>query len=113
MDKFDQLEVLNLRKNRLAVFPMAIYGLHRLKKLNLSSNSIGKVPDSVSLCVELQSIDLYNNPVSDLGNGLSSLKNLELIDLRGIMMNSKKQKKISKEYPGVHVLFDAPCNCVD
>ena len=112
LDKLGQLESLNFRKNRLTLFP-EIYGLHRLKKLNLSSNFIGEIPDSIYLCVDLQVLDLYNNPISDLGNGLSSLKKLELIDLRGIMMNSKKQKEISKSYQGIQILFDAPCNCVD
>ena len=110
---FDQLEIVNLRKNNFEVFPESLFQLKKIKEIVISSNQIGFIPDNISQCTQLRILDLYNNPISDLGHGLQDLKNMEELDLRGLMMNAKKQKAISEKLPLVHILFDAPCNCVD
>lgn len=110
---FDQLEMINLRKNKFEVFPESLFQLKTIKEIIISSNQIGFIPEEISQCTQLRKLDLYNNPISDLGQGLQELKNMEELDLRGLMMNAKKQKAISEKLPLVHILFDAPCNCVD
>lgn len=107
------LEELILRKNKLTIFPVSLFNLKGLKYLNLSSNQIGYVPNGIVNCSELTDLDLYNNPIGDLGDGLQELQNLKRLDLRGLMMNAKKQAQISEKIPGVQILFDAPCNCVN
>ena len=58
------------------------------------------MPDAIGQCTQLRKLDLYNNPISDLGQGLQDLKNMEELDLRGLMMNSKKQKDIVEKLHG-------------
>ena len=113
ISNFDQLEMVNLRKNKFEVFPESLFQMKNIKEIVISSNQIGFVPDAIGQCTQLRKLDLYNNPISDLGQGLQDLKNMEELDLRGLMMNAKKQKEIGEKLPLVHILFDAPCNCVD
>ena len=105
--------MIKLRKNNFEVFPESLFQLKKIKEIIISSNQIGFIPDDISQCSQLRKLDLYNNPISDLGQGLQDLKNMEELDLRGLMMNAKKQKEIVEKLPLVHILFDAPCNCVD
>ncbi|MFX0186349.1 MAG: leucine-rich repeat domain-containing protein [Candidatus Hodarchaeota archaeon] len=79
---FKYLKKLELRDNRIAIFPDSIVNLNSLKYLDLSHNIIDKLPESVSNLKSLEYLNLRYNNLSEIPNSIGSLNLLKTLDLK-------------------------------
>lgn len=75
------LRFLDLRNNRLRVFPKAIFDLaNTLEHLHLAYNQMVEVPSLDSLR-QLQTLDLGNNRIRTIGEGIRAMSRLSFLNL--------------------------------
>lgn len=110
---FKELELLNVERNQLDVFPIVVCRLTKLKELILNRNNIEEILDCVEYAVSLEYIDVYDNSIRVLPLSLTRLKNLKKMDFTGIRFGPKFQETWKSTLPNVELIFDAPCDCMN
>ena len=133
-EKFPNLQVLNLSKNKLTRIPAAISKLQYLQELDVSANMISEFPDelcelphlrklsagrnelsqlpgNIGNLKELEYLDLWSNNLRGLPNSISDLGNLQVLDLRVIQFSKTTQDQISELLPNTTIHFSQHCNC--
>ena len=68
---FTDLKVLNLRNNKLTIFPSELCAaLYELEELNLSQNEITYIPENISSLSNLRKLSLSKNKIVELPMGI-------------------------------------------
>ena len=111
IDKLSRLELLDLSKNQVEVFTKEICFLPELRVLRMSRNNLISIPFEIENLRALQVLDLWDNDLVDFPESLSKLEKLKAFDLRGILINSKEQKRIEELLPNAKIYFSPSCNC--
>ena len=76
------LEVLDLKKNKITSIPYEFGFLSKLLKLDLEENQIQVLNQQVGALTSLSDLNLSKNKIQAIENdGLCNLKNLVLLDL--------------------------------
>lgn len=113
LDSLTQLETLDAGKNKFIVFPTAVCRMYHLSTLVLNRNAFSSIPDCIRYAEKLAFIDLWDTPVYTFPEGLSQLSELKKIDLQGVKYGPSFQDKLRSNLPGVELLMDLPCDCMD
>ncbi len=113
LDSLTNLEVLDAGKNKLTAFPTAICRMGKLKTLVLNRNEFAAIPECIVFATALEFIDLWDTPVYAFPQGLSQLSELKKLDLQGIKYGPTFQEQLKAKLPGVEILMDLPCDCMD
>ena len=136
LEKFKQLKVLNLSKNRIVNLPEFIGELQFLEDLDLTKNKLEYYPltlcknsslrflrlgqnvfENLPACIEslqkLEYLDLIDTPISDLPESIARLKHLQEVDLTGIRFSPSFQETWIAKMSNVKMIFDAPCDCFE
>ncbi len=108
-----KLQELDLGRNKMTVFPLELANLTSLKILHLDRNQITKIPQQIASLQALETLDLYANAIEDFGEGLFALPNLKLLNLEGVMYGTVFAKSFMAKLPQTKVLMDPPCKCLD
>lgn len=132
---FENLEELDLSKNRIEWIPTGVVKLSHLRILNMSRNILTRIPaevgqlvnleklilnqnEIVGLCPEISNLkklkllDLWGNLLDELPESISQLKSsLEVLDMRVIYMSAEKQQAIIELLPYTQIYFSYSCNC--
>lgn len=74
------LQLLNISKNKLKVFPVEIAKCNNLTSLDMSCNEISKLPFAIKQLKQLRQLNLSNNQLKSLPCTIRKLQ-LDLIDL--------------------------------
>ncbi len=77
----DKVIKLELRKQKLKVFPKEIYQFKNLQYLDLGKNNINQIPDSIGLLSNLQHLDLSRNIIDQISGEIGKLNNLYYLNL--------------------------------
>lgn len=112
LGEFTELVYLNVGKNKLINFPVAICQLKNIEELILNRNDFSYIPPCINYCQKLTSIDLWETPVTSLPNEMHSIPTLKSIDFSGVRMNPTQQKNLKELLPNVKLILDAPCDCL-
>lgn len=86
--KLPKLEILDLRDNRLFVFPVQLLQLRNLQYLNLSENQIAFFPKDFAALQNLQILDIRGNRFAKIPPPVFQLKNLKYFFARGIPLDN-------------------------
>lgn len=113
LNQFSDLVYLNIEKNRLFYFPIAVCSMPELEELVLNRNEFTNVPSCIENCSKLRRVDLWATPVTDFAEQLSKVKSLEELDLSSIKMSPTFQNKLETLFPNVKLIIDAPCDCME
>jgi Leucine-rich repeat (LRR) protein len=113
LDSLTQLESLDAGKNKFTVFPTAVCRMHQLSTLVLNRNDFSSIPDCIRYAEKLVFIDLWDTPVYTFPDGLSQLSELRKIDLQGVKYGPTFQDQLKSKLPGVEILMDLPCDCME
>lgn len=65
-DHLPQLQVLDLRENKIERLPNELNQLQSLIRLNLAQNSLNTVPCSLAQLAKLESLQLEGNPIRSI-----------------------------------------------
>lgn len=65
-DHLAQLQVLDLRENKIERLPEELNQLQALVRLNLAQNSLNSVPTSLAQLAKLESLQLEGNPIRSI-----------------------------------------------
>ena len=109
----DSLVYLDLSKNKLAVFPVEICRLTGLKTLIVNRNEFEELPDCIRYLSSLQFLDLWSTPIRTFPPGFTELKSLQKLDLQGNRYSPTFQRQLKEKIPGVTILLDPPCDCME
>lgn len=85
-DRWEQLvnlEVLNVRNNRLAHLPASLFRCPKLKRVLADHNILGAIPDTVGECTTLEELSLQHNYVQSVPASIGSCRSLKAINLEG------------------------------
>ena len=113
LNKFPNLKVLDLSKNKIKAFPDSLAFLSNLKTLHLSRNQIEFIPATIALMKSLEELDLWNNYIDELPEELTHLKNLRMLDIRGVALNYSKYNAYLEMMKGVELFISEPCDCME
>jgi Leucine-rich repeat (LRR) protein len=75
------LQILNLRNNKISIIPKEIKYLTNLQILNLTSNKILIIPEEIKYLTNLQVLFLSNNKISVIPTEIKYLTNLQKLNL--------------------------------
>ncbi len=78
-----QLELLNVRCNRISMISDKICKLVFLVRLHLGDNCLSEIPDSLFHLAHLQNLNLRNNQLTHISDNIGKLGNLECLYLCG------------------------------
>ncbi|MBS0224600.1 MAG: leucine-rich repeat domain-containing protein [Proteobacteria bacterium] len=78
-----RLRYLNISENEFEVLPEAVTGMVGLIELRVTDNRLTELPASISRLIRLRELHLRNNRLINLPDDVASLRELRLIDLRG------------------------------
>lgn len=81
--KLKNLQVLNLKGNRIKSLPKEIGELVKLESLDLSENKIAELPPELFGLKELIYLSLHKNKLKDISSNIGKLKSLRELDLSG------------------------------
>eukprot|EP01087_Luapelamoeba_hula_P024976 TRINITY_DN9696_c0_g1_i1.p1 TRINITY_DN9696_c0_g1~~TRINITY_DN9696_c0_g1_i1.p1 ORF type:complete len:1325 (+),score=299.28 TRINITY_DN9696_c0_g1_i1:269-4243(+) len=81
IERFQRLELIDLRHNKLKTLPPQIAKLKYLKMLILSDNRISELPHQLSECYRLELLDLNRNMLTELPLSLTNLPNLKMLQI--------------------------------
>lgn len=93
--KFKNLECLILKKNKIAEIPSAIEELEKLTLLDVSRNKLNKFPKELCNCQQLKTLILNQNEIDSLPSEISKMSNLTSLDLWGNQID-QLPKEINK-----------------
>lgn len=79
--RFDQLEILEARDNKLRQLPLSIGQLKRLRRLALADNQIGLLPESIIELKSLETLDLSGNVLKCLPPNFEKITTLQKLIL--------------------------------
>ncbi len=113
LGEFKELVYLNLGRNKLQNFPVAICQMANLQVLILNRNEFNSIPPCISYCQNLTYIDFWETPVSSLPAEMTSIESLKEMDFSGVRMNKATQEKLRNQFPKVKLHLDEPCNCLN
>ena len=113
LQKFPNLKVLDLSKNKIKFFPDFLAHLSNLTTLYLSRNDIEIIPTSIRLLESLEELDLWDNNIESLPKELANLKNLKLLDIRGLALSFTKYNANLELMKGVDLFMSEPCDCME
>jgi Leucine-rich repeat (LRR) protein len=77
----EQVYRLDLRKQKLSVFPVEILQFSNLIELNLEKNKIDSLPEEISKLSNLQSINLAHNEIYSLPDGIWQLTQIRYLNV--------------------------------
>lgn len=112
LGEFTELVYLNVGKNKLINFPIAICQLRNIEELILNRNDFSYIPPCINYCQKLTTIDLWETPVTSLSSEMQSIPSLKSIDFSGVRMNPTQQRILKEQFPKVKFIFDTPCDCL-
>jgi hypothetical protein len=101
---------IDLRKNRLEFFPIALGDMKGLEVLLLSRNPIA-FPDTLRGFNDLIYLDLWDTDIDQLPIYVQGFKSLKKIDLRNTYLDEENRAELEKLFPGVEIQLTAPCIC--
>ena len=101
---------IDLRKNRLEFFPVALSEMKGLKELRLSRNPL-VFPDSLTGFNDLVFLDLWDTDIDQLPVYVGGFKSLKRIDLRNTYLDEENRTELEKLFPGVEIELTERCTC--
>ena len=72
----------SISKEKMSIFPKAIYAIKSLKYLDITHQNISKISKNLGQLVELEYLDLSNNNITKLPDGVGELIKLEQLYLQ-------------------------------
>lgn len=106
------LKVLDVSSNRLSRLPDCLSGLHSLRYLSVNRNPLPFLPNAMAYLDSLETLDLWQTWIDAFDPGFSRWRdNLKVLDLRDIRMTREQQQEIRALFVETEILFAAPCNC--
>ena len=109
----DSLIYLDISRNDLSIFPVEICRLTGLKSLIVNRNEFEELPDCIRYLTALEQLDLWSTPIRSFPAGFMELKNLKMLDLQGNRYSPTFQRQLKEKLPGVTILLDPPCDCME
>lgn len=106
-----KLRILKLQKNQLESLPEETGQLRRLEILDVSRNPLYRLPESLGKCSSLRQILAWDTNLSDLPATLNQLENLQEIDLRVILFSREDMQRLSEAFPRIRIHFSGECHC--
>jgi len=99
----NNLEYLNLGRNRLTSVPLAVASLQNLKRLTLDYNELRAVPSFVSNLKKLRELSVMANNHIALPPSLATMKGLKIF-MGNNALKRKDQQRLRKQFP--NLIFD-------
>lgn len=88
LDENNRITGLNIRDNKISIFPEAVTKLKHLQKINIEDNRISEISDSIKQLENLQDLLLDSNMLPYIPKAIFELKNLQSLNLK----NNKIEK---------------------
>jgi len=79
VEKFTDLEYLNLRNNELTIFPESIFELKKLKRLNFENNNLRTIPKEIGDLVKLEYLNFSHNEIVKIYSRITQLPELKVL----------------------------------
>jgi len=73
----DKVYRLDLRRNKLKIFPLDILKFKNLQELDLSKNNLKELPEKIGTLTNLQVLNVSGNKLQYLPDSIGELKNLK------------------------------------
>ena len=127
------LELLDLRRNKIAFIEDSIVLLQKLKVLNLERNKIKTISNQLPLLKALSVLKLGVNNISELPENIGALKSLKefsiwdnhiyelpesfytlscsKLDFRGMRINKIMREKLIKNFKNKELYLPSDCGC--
>ena len=109
--KLEYLQILDVSANMITEFPDELCDLPNLRKLSAGRNELSQLPGNIGNLKELEFLDLWSNNLRGLPNSVSDLTSLQVLDLRVIQFSKTTQEQIADLLPNTTIHFSAHCNC--
>eukprot|EP01111_Echinosteliopsis_oligospora_P018532 TRINITY_DN856_c0_g1_i2.p1 TRINITY_DN856_c0_g1~~TRINITY_DN856_c0_g1_i2.p1 ORF type:complete len:464 (-),score=95.95 TRINITY_DN856_c0_g1_i2:71-1462(-) len=81
LQQLSSLTELNLKRNKISIFPTQILSLRNLTALNIGGNTLNYLPDEIDQLSKLEVLDISDNSFSALPANLFKLFNLRQLNL--------------------------------
>jgi hypothetical protein len=103
--KLQNLEELDLGRNRLQTLPPEISNLKNLKKLGLDYNDLHDIPSFIGELKNLRELSINSNHVIKLPESLSKLSGLK-ISMGNNFLKLKDQVELRRQFPSATFDFE-------
>jgi Leucine-rich repeat (LRR) protein len=103
--KLQNLEELDLGRNRLQTLPPEISNLKNLKKLGLDYNDLHDIPSFIGELKDLRELSIRSNHVIKLPESLSKLSGLK-ISMGNNFLKLKDQVELRRQFPSATFDFE-------
>lgn len=89
--------MIDLKKNRLSVFPESLTDIYSLQILILSENKIASISDSISKMHKLKKLVINDNTLASLSKSLSRL-HLDELNISGNQLETLHDSALNKNH---------------
>lgn len=101
---------IDLRKNKLEVFPLVLGEHERLKELRLSRNPL-VWQDTLIGFPALEYLDLWDTDIETVPVYVAGFSSLKKLDLRETYLDEENREALEAVFPGVQILLSERCDC--
>lgn len=101
---------VDVRSNKIAVFPGFLSEYDSLKVLRLGSNPIDW-PDTLRGFLALEYWDLWDTDVDAVPVYVEGFQRLKKLDVRNTYLDERHRAELEKRFPGVEILLSERCDC--
>lgn len=105
MAKLENLEELDLGRNRLKIIPPEIASLHKLKVLVLDYNDIQEIPSFIGELENLQQLSIRSNGGVKLPESLAKIEGLKIL-MGNNGLKLRDQSELSRQFPKANFNFE-------
>lgn len=84
----NEVEILNLTRQKLKLVPAEIFDLPKLRELYLDKNQIAEIPSEINRLTKLEKLSLQHNDFERFPDALLDVRTLEFLDLADNMIDT-------------------------
>jgi len=101
---------IDVRSNKIAVFPRFLAECDSLKVLRLGSNPLDW-PDTLRGFGALEYWDMWDTDVDAVPVYVEGFERLKKLDVRNTYLDERHRAELESRFPGVEILLSERCDC--